>query len=85
MANHGTGPGIQAGGMTVYYFQPRAPTKNLDIVAFRPGFRMIVGNPMRRKDDIDPDSTASKALTFRYVLNESILSSKRGGLRWSPT
>jgi hypothetical protein len=70
MANHGTGPGIQAGGMTVYYFQPRAPTKNLDIVAFRPGFRMIVGNPMRRKDDIDPDSTSSKALTFRYALTE---------------
>ncbi|KAJ2929144.1 hypothetical protein H1R20_g7946, partial [Candolleomyces eurysporus] len=65
MANHGTGPGIQAGGMTVYYFQPRAPTKNLNIVSFRPGFRMIVGNPMRRKDDIDPDATASKALTFR--------------------
>ncbi|TEB27766.1 hypothetical protein FA13DRAFT_856259 [Coprinellus micaceus] len=65
MANHGTGPGIQAGGMTVYYFQPRAPTKNLDIVPFAPGFRMIVGNPMRRVDDIDPDTTEAHALTFR--------------------
>lgn len=35
MANHNTGPGLQNGGMTVYYFQPRAPTKNLNIVAFR--------------------------------------------------
>jgi hypothetical protein len=35
VANHNTGPGYQNGGMTVYYFQPRAPTKNLDIVAFR--------------------------------------------------
>ncbi|KAF5335393.1 hypothetical protein D9611_011707 [Ephemerocybe angulata] len=69
MANHGTGPGISAGGMTVYYFQPRAPTKNLTIVPFKPGFRMIVGNPMRRRDayaDTDgPPSTAAHALTFR--------------------
>ncbi|KAJ3535883.1 hypothetical protein NMY22_g6285 [Coprinellus aureogranulatus] len=66
MANHGTGPGIQAGGMTVYYFQPRAPTKNLTIVPFAPGFRMIVGNPMRRSNsDIDSNSTAHYSLTFR--------------------
>ncbi|KAH6887278.1 hypothetical protein BKA70DRAFT_1203376 [Coprinopsis sp. MPI-PUGE-AT-0042] len=65
MANHGTGPGIQAGGMTVYYFQPRAPTKNLTLTSFAPGFRMIVGNPMRRRDDLDPSTTAAKATTFR--------------------
>ncbi|TFK26034.1 hypothetical protein FA15DRAFT_316050 [Coprinopsis marcescibilis] len=65
MANHGTGPGTQSGGMTVYYFQPRAPTKNLKVTAFAKGFRMIVGNPMRRRDDIDPSSTAAKATTFR--------------------
>ncbi|EAU87197.2 hypothetical protein CC1G_10476 [Coprinopsis cinerea okayama7 len=65
MANHGTGPGTQSGGMTVYYFQPRAPTKNLNVTAFAPGFRMLVGNPMRRRDDIDPNSTAAKATTFR--------------------
>ncbi|KAF5332280.1 hypothetical protein D9611_008164 [Ephemerocybe angulata] len=35
MANHNTGPGVQHGGMTVYYFQPREPTKDLNIVAFR--------------------------------------------------
>ncbi|RXW18784.1 hypothetical protein EST38_g7070 [Candolleomyces aberdarensis] len=65
MANHNTGPGIQDGGMTVYYFQPRAPTSNLNIVAFRKGFRMRVGNPMRRRNDIDPSSTEATATSFR--------------------
>ncbi|TFK16835.1 hypothetical protein FA15DRAFT_711362 [Coprinopsis marcescibilis] len=65
MANHNTGPGYQAGGMTVYYFQPRAPTKNLNIVPFAKGFRMITGNPMRRKDDVDPNDTQSRSITFR--------------------
>ncbi|TFK21425.1 hypothetical protein FA15DRAFT_81461 [Coprinopsis marcescibilis] len=65
MANHNTGPGLVAGGMTVYYFQPRAPTKNLKIQAFAKGFRMITGNPMRRNGDIDIRRTESRALTFR--------------------
>jgi hypothetical protein len=35
MANHNTGsPGIVSGGMTIYYFQPQPPTKNLNVVAF---------------------------------------------------
>jgi hypothetical protein len=65
MANHNTGPGIQAGGMTIYYFQPVPPTNNLEVVAFKKGFRMLVGDAMRRVDNIDPTMTASKALTFR--------------------
>ncbi|KAF5341232.1 hypothetical protein D9611_006166 [Ephemerocybe angulata] len=65
MSNHNTGPGLQSGGMTVYYFQPSAPTKDLNITAFAPGFRMLVGNPMRRKDDIDPNTAAAQATSFR--------------------
>ena len=35
MANHNTGsPGIVSGGMTIYYFQPQPPTKDLNVVAF---------------------------------------------------
>ncbi|KAG2018822.1 hypothetical protein CC2G_008214 [Coprinopsis cinerea AmutBmut pab1-1] len=64
MANHNTGPGLAAGGMTVYYFQPRAPTKNLKIQAFAKGFRMITGNPMLRQG-IDPSKTAARAVTMR--------------------
>ncbi|EFI28535.1 hypothetical protein CC1G_13557 [Coprinopsis cinerea okayama7 len=63
MANHYTG--APNGGMTVYYFQPRPPTKDLKVVAFRKGFRMIVGDPMRRRDDLSPSVTAHKQLTFR--------------------
>ncbi|TFK18582.1 hypothetical protein FA15DRAFT_729340 [Coprinopsis marcescibilis] len=65
MANHNTGPGYQAGGMTVYYFQPVPPTQNLTIVPFAKGFRMLVGNPMRRKNDIPAHQTAARATTFR--------------------
>lgn len=84
MANHNTGPGLQAGGMTVYYFQPSPPTKDLNITAFAKvlpsqnlssrechlrcatqGFRMLVGNPMRRSNDIDPNTAAAQATTFR--------------------
>ncbi|KAJ2923553.1 hypothetical protein H1R20_g13545, partial [Candolleomyces eurysporus] len=65
MSNHNTGPGLQSGGMTLYYFQPNPPTKNRDIVPFAKGFRMILGDPMRRRDNIDPRKTASKADTFR--------------------
>ncbi|KAF5334014.1 hypothetical protein D9611_015153 [Ephemerocybe angulata] len=64
MANHNTGPGLQSGGMTIYYFQPQAPTKNLNIVPFQKGFRMILGDPMRRTDNIPAGKTASKAVTF---------------------
>ncbi|RXW16742.1 hypothetical protein EST38_g9113 [Candolleomyces aberdarensis] len=65
MANHNTGPGLQSGGMTVYYFQPSPPTKDLNITSFAKGFRMLVGNPMRRSNDIDPSTAAAQATTFR--------------------
>ncbi|KAF5341623.1 hypothetical protein D9611_002161 [Ephemerocybe angulata] len=65
MPNHNTGPGLQAGGMTVYYFQPRAPTKNLNIKAFAPGFRMIVGHPYRRADDIPTTSPEYRSTSYR--------------------
>ncbi|KAH6873490.1 hypothetical protein BKA70DRAFT_282788 [Coprinopsis sp. MPI-PUGE-AT-0042] len=63
MANHNTGPGLQDGGMTVYYFQP---PNNQKTTAFRPGFRMIVGNPMRRSaQGVAANSPEAKSLTFR--------------------
>ncbi|TEB22520.1 hypothetical protein FA13DRAFT_1695108, partial [Coprinellus micaceus] len=66
MANHHTGPGLMNGGMTVYYFQPRAPTKNLTIVPFKKGFRMTVGHPSRRSlNGVDPGRTEAKATSFR--------------------
>ncbi|EFI26842.1 hypothetical protein CC1G_15244 [Coprinopsis cinerea okayama7 len=65
MANHNTGPGIAAGGMTVYYFQPNPPTKDLKVTAFAKGFRMIVGHPLRRADDIDPTDPGYRATSFR--------------------
>ncbi|KAJ2921954.1 hypothetical protein H1R20_g15140, partial [Candolleomyces eurysporus] len=34
MSNHNTGPGLQSGGMTIYYFQPNPPTQNRTIVPF---------------------------------------------------
>ncbi|TFK23812.1 hypothetical protein FA15DRAFT_593485 [Coprinopsis marcescibilis] len=66
MPNHNSGPGLQDGGMTVYYFQPSAPLDGVTFVPFVKGFRMRVGNPMRRSNDIDPsDVSASHATTFR--------------------
>lgn len=63
MANHNTGPGLQDGGMTVYYFQPPG---NQRTTAFAPGFRMIVGDPMRRSAaGVPSNSPQMKALTFR--------------------
>ncbi|RXW23736.1 hypothetical protein EST38_g2118 [Candolleomyces aberdarensis] len=62
MANHNTGPGFQNGGMTVYYFQP---IPNLKLTAFRPGFRMRVGNPNLRRNSLDPADIASRAVTLR--------------------
>ncbi|KAH6901641.1 hypothetical protein BKA70DRAFT_1374750 [Coprinopsis sp. MPI-PUGE-AT-0042] len=60
-ANGGTGR--PNGGMTVYYIQPPG---NTPVVAFRKGFRMIVGNPMLRNvNHIAPDSPEAYALTFR--------------------
>ncbi|TFK23865.1 hypothetical protein FA15DRAFT_656355 [Coprinopsis marcescibilis] len=60
--NHVTGN--PDGGMTVYYIQPPdlSPT-----VAFRPGFRMITGNPMvrRRSTKLDPRSPEAWASSFR--------------------
>lgn len=32
---------------------------------FRQGFRMIVGNPMRRRNDLNPNSAEATATTFR--------------------
>lgn len=73
MANHNTGsPGIVSGGMTIYYFQPSPPTKDLNVVAFAKGFRMTVGDPMARKmRDTDPNSTRAKATNFRCFQGSS--------------
>ncbi|KAF9522950.1 hypothetical protein CPB83DRAFT_899194 [Crepidotus variabilis] len=60
MSNHNTGPGLQAGGMTIYYFQPVG-----EFSIFPKGFRMTVGNPMYRKDSFDPTNPAAKATSFR--------------------
>ncbi|TEB33100.1 hypothetical protein FA13DRAFT_186037 [Coprinellus micaceus] len=67
MPNHNSGPGLQDGGMTIYYFQPTYEGDNVTFVSFPKGFRMRVGSPMRRtEDDIDPnDATTLHALTFR--------------------
>ncbi|TFK16954.1 hypothetical protein FA15DRAFT_711253 [Coprinopsis marcescibilis] len=65
MANHNTGPGLAAGGMTIYYFQPGAPTRDLKVKAFAKGFRMIVGDPFRRNGDIDIKNPQSRSTTFR--------------------
>ncbi|TEB26174.1 hypothetical protein FA13DRAFT_1094996 [Coprinellus micaceus] len=61
MANHNTGPGLQDGGMTVYYFQPVGGK----LTAFPPGFRMRVGNPNLRTNSLDPQDIASRAVTLR--------------------
>ncbi|KAF5318945.1 hypothetical protein D9611_013664 [Ephemerocybe angulata] len=76
MANHNTGPGLQDGGMTVYYFQP---PNNQKTVAFGKGFRMIVGNPMRRSSSgIASNSPLMKATTFRCFQGDNIGSSTPG-------
>jgi len=63
MPNHGTGPGFQAGGMTVYYFQP---TPSVKLTAFKKGFRMLVGEANRRRsDDLGVNDPGARALTFR--------------------
>ncbi|KAG2012832.1 hypothetical protein CC2G_009800 [Coprinopsis cinerea AmutBmut pab1-1] len=70
MANHNTGPGLQDGGMTVYYFQP---PNNARTTAFRPGFRMIVGDPMRRSAaGIPSNSPSLKATTMRCFQGNSL-------------
>ncbi|KAG2012830.1 WSC domain-containing protein, variant 2 [Coprinopsis cinerea AmutBmut pab1-1] len=70
MANHNTGPGLQDGGMTVYYFQPPGNTR---ATAFPPGFRMIVGDPMRRSaSGIPSNSPQMKATTFRCFQGNNI-------------
>ncbi|KAJ2934647.1 hypothetical protein H1R20_g1507, partial [Candolleomyces eurysporus] len=68
MPNHNSGPGFQDGGITVYYFQPTVPAESgsYTFVPFQQGFRMLVGNAMRRVNDIDPDDdSALHAATFR--------------------
>ncbi|KAH6897704.1 hypothetical protein BKA70DRAFT_1528238 [Coprinopsis sp. MPI-PUGE-AT-0042] len=86
MANHNTGPGLQAGGMTVYYFQPRAPTKNLNITAFRKGFRMITGNPMIRSyANIPTNRTDYRTLSFRCFEGADLGTGTPGGADSSDT
>lgn len=66
--NHVTGH--PDGGMTVYYIQPPDLSP---VVAFRPGFRMISGNPMLRQSRtspvagpaIDPQSPEAWSSSFR--------------------
>ncbi|TFK21040.1 hypothetical protein FA15DRAFT_624498 [Coprinopsis marcescibilis] len=74
MANHNTGPGLQAGGMTIYYFQPG--TTNFTV--FTQGFRMRVGNPNRRRHDLPPDSPEAHATTFRCFDGNNIGNSAPG-------
>ncbi|KAF6751933.1 hypothetical protein DFP72DRAFT_991213 [Ephemerocybe angulata] len=62
MANHNTGPGLQDGGMTVYYFQPGTDE---GVTAFPPGFRMRVGYPNLRANTLDPQDISSRAVTLR--------------------
>ncbi|CAA7262735.1 unnamed protein product [Cyclocybe aegerita] len=54
--------GSPNGGMTVYYIQPM---NNQRVTAFKKGFRMIVGNPMIRQKNVDPNSFEARSLTFR--------------------
>ncbi|KAJ3500223.1 hypothetical protein NLJ89_g9888 [Agrocybe chaxingu] len=54
--------GSPNGGMTVYYIQPM---NNQRVTAFQKGFRMIVGNPMIRQKNVDPNSFEARSLTFR--------------------
>ncbi|KAJ3496241.1 hypothetical protein NMY22_g19838 [Coprinellus aureogranulatus] len=76
MANHNTGPGLQDGGMTVYYFQP---PNNQKSTAFGKGFRMIVGDPMRRSaSGVASNSPVMKATTFRCFQGDNIGSSTPG-------
>jgi len=76
MANHNTGPGYQDGGMTVYYFQP---PNNIKTTAFKKGFRMIAGDPMRRSaTGIPKNSPLMKALTFRCFQGSDLGSSTPG-------
>jgi hypothetical protein len=61
MANQFTGS--PNGGMTVYYIQP---SNNQKVTSFSKGFRMIVGDPMRRnKTNIDANSAIGRAITYR--------------------
>ncbi|KAF9522947.1 hypothetical protein CPB83DRAFT_863686 [Crepidotus variabilis] len=60
MANHNTGPGLQSGGMTIYYFQP---TGKFSI--FPKGFRMTVGNAQRRSGSSKPANGPERSLSFR--------------------
>ncbi|KAJ2911675.1 hypothetical protein MD484_g8740, partial [Candolleomyces efflorescens] len=63
IANENTG--TPDGGMTIYYIEPRSPTKNLTVTTFPKGFRMRVGNPMSRKQDYAMNVAAVNQTTFR--------------------
>jgi len=76
MSNYGTGPGLQSGGMTVYYFQL---AKNVTFTTFKKGFRMLVGDASRRSvDDLDPNEPAAHSTTFRCFEGEGAGSGSPG-------
>ncbi|PGG98237.1 hypothetical protein AJ80_09562 [Polytolypa hystricis UAMH7299] len=47
------------GGMTIYYIQPYDGSR---VTAFRPGFRMLIGNPTKRHND---NSLEAQQTSFR--------------------
>ncbi|KAI0455601.1 hypothetical protein F5B21DRAFT_470942 [Xylaria acuta] len=51
----------QRGGMTVYYTAPY--DKKTKVTAFKPGFRMIIGDPMYRKPS--PNTNELNSIAFR--------------------
>ncbi|KAJ3524645.1 hypothetical protein NMY22_g10906 [Coprinellus aureogranulatus] len=63
IANENTG--APDGGMTIYYIEPRSPSKNVTITTFPKGFRMRVGNPMNRRNEVRMDEAAVNQTTIR--------------------
>ncbi|TEB37040.1 hypothetical protein FA13DRAFT_1622492 [Coprinellus micaceus] len=63
IANENTG--APDGGMTIYYIEPRAPSKNLTVTTFPKGFRMRVGNPMNRRNVYAMSDAAVNQTTIR--------------------
>ncbi|KAJ3532892.1 hypothetical protein NMY22_g7560 [Coprinellus aureogranulatus] len=57
--------GAPNGGMTIYYIAPRAPSKQLNMTIFPPGFRMRVGSPNARRNPYTPGTAAVNQTTFR--------------------
>ncbi|KAF5335312.1 hypothetical protein D9611_011759 [Ephemerocybe angulata] len=63
IANENTG--APDGGMTIYYIEPRAPTKNRTVTIFPQGFRMRVGNPALRSNIYGMNHPAVNQTTMR--------------------